>query len=174
MWYLIGCTSYTLSTCEVMITVLWIPEQSVLWSKTLSQNKQPNKKTKPNSKPNFYECGVSSQKVLIWFSYFLNASLDSVNKINKNKQTNETETQSIKRAQWLKALAANCDDLSYILQAHMVEGKSQLTYDVLWLPAVSHGMCLYPTHKINNQMLDKSRNSALASDSKVFSFVTWN
>lgn len=65
------------------------------------------------------------------FSYgspiFSTQVLTVLTKLIKNKQTNETETQSIKRAQWLKALAANRDDLNYILQARVVEGKNQLT-----------------------------------------------
>lgn len=77
----------------------------------------------------------TSQKVLILFFFV---------KINKNKQTNETETQTIKKAQWLKAPAANYDDLSYSLQAHMVEGKNKphkLSSDFQLYP-----MATVPTH----------------------------
>lgn len=158
---------------------LWSYDNSIVNSRTTCAMKQtPCLKTNNQTRKQNQTLNLISMNVgfhLRKFSYGSPIfSTQVLTVLTKLIRTNETETQSIKRAQWLKALAANCDNLSYILQAHMVEGKNQLTYDVLWLPAVSHGMHLYPTHKINNQMLDKSGNSALASDFKVFSFVTWN
>lgn len=81
---------------------LWSYDNSIVNSKTTCAMKQTpclktnNQTRKQNQTLNLISMnvGFSSQKVLIWFSYFLHASLDSVNKINK-KQTNKWNRNSI-------------------------------------------------------------------------------